>query len=237
VLAIAASALCAGWAVGYAAWYNFGVMSGLSENAEGAIGLVQYSVDHSDEKKEGVDPAIERGRKTLKALEFTAKLSVARESSQAALAVARNNLAWALATSAIPGARRPAEALALAKQAVEADPKTSLYVNTLGVAQYAAGDYAAAIDTLNRSMRLHDGGDAYDFFFLAMSYAQKGDRPAAVSWYERGVRWLAANQATKPKEFERIRAEAAGLVLTPPSPAEPKTPAKPQEPPETKKEK
>jgi serine/threonine protein kinase len=219
-LAITASALCATWVVGHTAWSNFAGMSGMSKHAGGAIGLVQYSAD--DDEKEGVDPEIERARKALKAVEFALKLAVTRESSGASLAGVRNNLAWPLATSAIPGARRPAEALALARQAVQDMPTTGLYVNTLGVAQYAVGDYDAAINTLNRSMNLRDGGDAYDYFFLAMSHARKGDRTAAVGWYERGVRWLKANKAPKPEELERFRADAAGLIATPPSPPEPK---------------
>jgi serine/threonine protein kinase len=231
-LAIAASALCACWVVVSSARYNFAVMSGLGKNAEGAIGLVKSSVnDDDDDKNGGVDPKIERARKTLKALDLSVKLSGPNEASQSGLAVARNNLAWALATSAVDGARRPAEAVALARQAVESDPKSSLYITTLGAAQYAAGDHAAAIDTLNRSLRLNDGGDANDFFFLAMAHARKGDRTAAAGWYERGARWLRANKASKPAEIERFRADAAELIATLPSPPEPKPPAKLQEPP------
>jgi serine/threonine protein kinase len=224
-MAITLSALCACWVVGHAAWTNFAGMSGMSKNVSGAIGLIQYSAD--DDEKEGVDPEIERARKALKVVELATKLSATKDSTRAGLAGVKNNLAWPLATSAVPGARRPAEALALATQAVEDMPDVGLYVNTLGVAQYAVGDYDGAINTLNRSMKLRDGGDAHDFFFLAMAHARKGDRTAATGWYERGVRWLAANKASKPKELARFRADAAGLVLTPPSP-EPKPPAKPQ---------
>src|SRR5262249_10142417 len=54
-----------------------------------------------------------------------------------------NNMAWRLATG--PAALRdPQQALALARKAVDLTPGTAIYLNTLGVAQYRAGQFAEA---------------------------------------------------------------------------------------------
>ena len=47
------------------------------------------------------------------------------------------------------------EALRLAEAACRLEPKHGYYVNTLGVAQYRAGQYAEALATLTRSEPLN----------------------------------------------------------------------------------
>lgn len=56
------------------------------------------------------------------------------------------------------------------------------YLNTLGVAQYRIGDYAAAKDTLERSLNASKSlGDPSDLAFLAMSYHKLGQRDLAAN--------------------------------------------------------
>jgi tetratricopeptide (TPR) repeat protein len=88
-----------------------------------------------------------------------------------------------------------------------------MYLNTLGVAQYRAGDHQAAIGTLNKAMGLRSGGDAFDWFFLAMAHWQLKNPEEAHKWYDKAVQWTEKN---KPEDDElvRFRAEAAGLLGT-----------------------
>ncbi len=66
-----------------------------------------------------------------------------------------NDLAWVLATSNNDQLRNPQRAVRLAKQAAEAtqysDPG---YLDTLSVAQAASGDFAAAIQTAEKALKL-----------------------------------------------------------------------------------
>jgi Flp pilus assembly protein TadD len=93
--------------------------------------------------------------------------------------VANNSLAWILATSPELSLRDACEAVRLGKKAVAAEPQSGACWNTLGVAHYRDGDCKAAVETLEKSMMLRSGGDAYDWFFLAMAHWHLGDRDKA----------------------------------------------------------
>ncbi|MGH7138361.1 MAG: hypothetical protein ACREHD_21635, partial [Pirellulales bacterium] len=77
-------------------------------------------------------------------------------------AVAQNNLAWLYATCPEAELRDPAKAVGLAKKAVELRPTDGSGWNTLGAAQYRAGEWNAAVESLTRSLELRSGGDAED---------------------------------------------------------------------------
>jgi len=134
-----------------------------------------------------------------------------------ASAEAHNNLAWFLATSSDGNLRDPRRALELAKKAVELAPQGNSW-NTLGVAYYRAGEWKAAIEALNKSMDLSNGGDAFDFFFLAMAHWQQGDKDEAQKWHEKAVQWMQKNEEALKKdkmhdeELRRFRAEAEELL-------------------------
>ena len=118
-----------------------------------------------------------------------------------------NNLAWPLATSADPKLRDPARAVELAKKAVELKPKEGSCWNTLGVAHYRAGDWGAAVAALEKSGELRQGGDSFDWFFLAMAHWQLGDNEQARNWYDQAVQWMEKNKP-EDEELRRFRAEA-----------------------------
>jgi serine/threonine protein kinase/tetratricopeptide (TPR) repeat protein len=122
-----------------------------------------------------------------------------------------NNLAWLLATCPETKFRDTTRAVASAKKAVELKPKDGDHWNTLGVAQYRAGDWKAAIATLEKSMELRKGGDSFDWFFLAMARWQLGDKKDARKWYDQAVQWMEKNQP-KDEELARFRAEAEELL-------------------------
>jgi serine/threonine protein kinase/tetratricopeptide (TPR) repeat protein len=125
--------------------------------------------------------------------------------------VAHNNLAWLLATGADPKSWKPGEAVKLAKKAVAIAPGAGICWNTLGAAQYRAGNWQDALSAFHKSMELRKGGDSFDWFFLAMANWKIGDREAAQEWYGKAVEWMEKNQPGH-EELRRFRAEAAELM-------------------------
>jgi len=133
-------------------------------------------------------------------------------------AVAHNNLAWLLATCPEAKLRDSLRAVEMAKKAIELAPLQGGHWNTLGVAQYRAGQWRAAIEALTKSMELRAGGDSFDSFFLAMAYWQLGNKDEAGTWYDRGVTWIEKNRALLDNdqqhdaELKRFRTEAEELL-------------------------
>src|SRR5207249_2419131 len=121
------------------------------------------------------------------------------------------NLAWWLATSPDPKFRKPSEAIQFAKKAVELVPNQGTFWNTLGVAHYRAGDWNAAIEALTKSMELRQGGDAFDWFFLAMAHCKLDQKEAARKRYDQAMQWMEKNQRQN-EELRRFRAEAGELL-------------------------
>jgi serine/threonine protein kinase/Flp pilus assembly protein TadD len=130
---------------------------------------------------------------------------------QPRLAEAHEEQAWLLATCRDTSLRDPRLAVEEAKKAVALAPKEGGYWNTLGVAQYRAGDWKAALGALRRSMDLQKGGDSRDWFFLAMAHWQLGDKGQARQWYAQAVREMAKHDP-KNEELRRFRTEAAQLL-------------------------
>jgi tetratricopeptide (TPR) repeat protein len=125
--------------------------------------------------------------------------------------IALNDLAWFLATSPEPALRQTARAVELARKAVALAPNEGTIANTLGAALYRAGSWKEAIATLEKSLLLRNGGDSFDYFFLAMAHHQLGNHAEARRWYDRAVQWMDQN-APKDDELLRFRAEAAELL-------------------------
>jgi tetratricopeptide (TPR) repeat protein len=136
---------------------------------------------------------------------------------------ALNNLAWLLATCADASKRRPQQAVIFAQRAVELMPGDGTYWNTLGAALYRDGQFIEAVRALDKAMSLRKGGDAYDWFFLAMAY-RKLDQPAeADRWFDKAVeaRGRARNRDRELYRFHREAAELLGRDLpAPPGPPE-----------------
>ncbi len=131
-----------------------------------------------------------------------------------------NDLAWFLATCPDAKVRGPGQAVELAKKAVELSPKEGNYWNTLGVAHYRVGDWKACLETLEKSMEFRQGGDSYDWFFLAMAHWQLGHKDEAQKWHEKAVQWMQENEEALKKdkmhdeELRRFRAEVEELLKT-----------------------
>jgi len=125
-------------------------------------------------------------------------------------AEAYNCLAWLLATHSNPQVRDPDGAVHWAKKAVELAPNGGNW-NTLGVAHYRAGAWKAALAALEKSVELRQGGDSFDWFFLAMCHEKLGDKEKARQWYDKAVEWMDKNWPQND-DLRRFRTEAAELL-------------------------
>lgn len=122
--------------------------------------------------------------------------------------LAQNHLAWYLVTLPDPKYRDAGRAVEVAKKSVEQSPKNGLYLNTLGVSRFRAGDYETAIADLEKSRELlNNGQDSFNTFFLAMAHWKLGNKEAARKWYDQAVTWM-ENHQPKNEELVRFRAEA-----------------------------
>jgi tetratricopeptide (TPR) repeat protein len=117
-----------------------------------------------------------------------------------------------------------------AKKAVEIAPDVKYAWNTLGAAYYRADEWVKSVTALEKSMEIRDGGDSFDWFFLAMAHQKLGHEKEARQWYDRSVRWMEQN-APQHDELLRLRAEARALLQiqeTKPCCKDPKDGKKPQ---------
>ncbi len=132
-----------------------------------------------------------------------------------------NAIACLLVISREPAPRDSAKAVELATKAVELAPGEWSYWNTLGAAQYRAGDWQAAIDSLEKSSEIR-GGFTIGWFFLAMAHHQLGHQEEARRWYDTGLKWMDENRS-EDEELLRIRIEVEELLRT----SDPNVPARP----------
>jgi tetratricopeptide (TPR) repeat protein len=121
------------------------------------------------------------------------------------------DLAWLLANAPDPKDRAPAEAVILAKKAVELAPEGISGWGTLGMAQYRARNWALAVTAINRAMELSRGGVCADWLFAAMTHWQLGNRDEARTWYEKAVAWMEKEQS-RDDELREFQIEAAELL-------------------------
>jgi tetratricopeptide (TPR) repeat protein len=133
---------------------------------------------------------------------------------QPTFAKAHNMLALCLTTCSNLTLRNPEEALQAAKKAVELAPKSDSAWLVMGWANYRVGEWKASITALEKSVALQTapkGGDARQWFFLAMAHRQTGDYDEARRWYDRAVAWM-NEYAADDDELHRFRAEAEEVL-------------------------
>jgi tetratricopeptide (TPR) repeat protein len=120
-----------------------------------------------------------------------------------------------LATAPEIGLRDSGMALKLAHEAVDGAQNKSYAWTALGIAQYRAGDWQSAADSLDKAVTLPDADDskilAEAAFFSAMAHWQRGDKEKAREWYSKAVEWMEKEQKDNA-ELKRFRAEAAELL-------------------------
>ncbi len=127
-----------------------------------------------------------------------------------------NNLAWELVSRRTPThADDIGLAVRLALKTVEWEPDQAAYWNTLGVAQYRSGNFAAANQSLQTSIKLSEGGTVIDWLFLACVKHHQGDRGESQRWYEHAMEWLQQNPVGDTDEAAQLiafRDEASELL-------------------------
>jgi tetratricopeptide (TPR) repeat protein len=121
-----------------------------------------------------------------------------------------NDVAWVRATSPDPQLRNPAKAVSAARKAVAWAPEEGTFWNTLGVALFRNGEWNESVHALEKSMRLRAGGDAYDWFFVAMA-KHKLEQDDAREWHDKAVAWMEEHKPDD-EELKRFRAETERLL-------------------------
>jgi serine/threonine protein kinase len=129
----------------------------------------------------------------------------------------QNTCGWLLVDCPETALRNPGRGVQLGEEAVARQPDEWKYWNTLGVAYYRVGRWAAAITALERSVAL-GGGCPYNWFFLAMARWRQGDRDTARRYFDKASAPLAARLAHPPEDQVRYQKEAAALLGLPPAP-------------------
>jgi tetratricopeptide (TPR) repeat protein len=128
---------------------------------------------------------------------------------------ALNDLAWLLAAESESALLDPPQAVRLADEAVRLAPDLEASWNTLGVARYRAGDWAGAVEALERSVAAGPpGGTAFDHFFLAMAFQRLGDEGRARDSFGRAIDWSERHRSGHP-DLARFRDEAVVLLDKP----------------------
>jgi len=122
---------------------------------------------------------------------------------------ALNGLAWQLATAADPKARDARMAVKLATRGVALDPKNKNLPNTLGVAHFHTGNWQEAVQWLMKSVELN-GGNSFDWLFLAMAHWQLGEQEEARKWFDQAAARMEKSKVNE--ELKRFRAEAEELM-------------------------
>jgi eukaryotic-like serine/threonine-protein kinase len=142
------------------------------------------------------------------------KFAQAQELVQQGLRTAPDNAgllaeyAWILLTAKDHRARRPREALDLARRSVKLAPEEVDLLDTLGLAELRNRLWDEAIATLNKSIAKKNGSQLYDFLFLAMAYHGRRDNAEAEKSYVRGAE-LARKDGTTDPELRMLWAEVA----------------------------
>ena len=142
-------------------------------------------------------------------------------------AYGHNEFAWLVALAPNRPPRDYDEALEHSKKAVELASNKGSYYNTLALVEYRRGRWNDSIAAATRSIAIGNGGDASDWFFLALAHWQRGEKEQARTWFDKAVAWTKEKQ---PKNAQMLQfwKEAAKLLALPgpdsTSPAGPKAP-------------
>jgi tetratricopeptide (TPR) repeat protein len=127
------------------------------------------------------------------------------------LANSATNWSWDLATATDESDRDPANAVELANLAIKLQPDNPNHWNNLGVAQYRAANWQAAVDALKKADAMLEEGDRTHRMFLAMAHWKLGDKETAQELFAQGAAWIASH-ARDNEELSRFRAEAEELM-------------------------
>jgi WD40 repeat protein len=107
-------------------------------------------------------------------------------------------------------------ALKFSVAACRLDPENGAYLNSLGVAQFRAGQYREAVETLTHSDRLNSaafgGADPGDLAFLAMAHDRLGNRSLALDTLARLRETMMDPRRKANEESQSFLREAEALI-------------------------
>jgi hypothetical protein len=133
-------------------------------------------------------------------------------------AASLNTACWAVVRRPDGNAEAVRQVLRFAEAACQLEPKNGHYLNTLGVAQYRAGQYAAALATLTRADQLNaaarQGSIPDDLAFLTMAHYQLGHKDQAQATLGRLREVLKKPQWAKSTESLGFLREAETLLAS-----------------------
>jgi tetratricopeptide (TPR) repeat protein len=127
-----------------------------------------------------------------------------------------NQASWAVVRK--PGANASAYRLALhqAEEACRLAPDKTNILNTLGLAQYRAGQYLQAVKTLTQAERLHAFRSLYSYTgdqaFLAMAHYRLGQTEKARDYLNRLRETIAKHWSANDNEGRGFLREAEDLL-------------------------
>jgi tetratricopeptide (TPR) repeat protein len=119
--------------------------------------------------------------------------------------------AWFLISCPDPQFHDASRAVQLTLNGIEASPSGADCWSALGVAQYRAGDWNAAIAALEKSTQLDENLRGPNGPFVAMALWRSGDKVKAREAYDHAVQ-DAKNYKGSMAEIRRFRGEAAALL-------------------------
>lgn len=126
------------------------------------------------------------------------------------------NCCWAIAAGLLesprPKSGPPRRALEFAKRSVELDDRVPRHWCVLGAAQYRAGNWGDARETLEKVLQLNDrGSEAFAWFYLAMAHWRLGNKVEARAWYDKGTRRMEQGKPV-PQWLQRLHDESSALL-------------------------
>lgn len=191
---------------------NLGTILAEKGDLTGAIAAYQRAIELMP------DDESSRARATMKLVTLLLRqgdeqqaLSALERVPESRIAEVHNDLAWEFATCLEPRQRDPRRAVEFARQAVQREPGHGEFWNTLGVAHYRADELQDAVNALERSVELSQGGHVWDWFFLAMAHGRLGHVGESRRWFDQAVAFL-DQQQPPPADLVSIRTEAAQVL-------------------------
>ena len=103
--------------------------------------------------------------------------------------------------------RDASRAVRLARKACELAPRAGSHWNTLGVAEFRAGNWQGAVEALEKSSALLGDNDvSINAFFLAAAHWQLGHKGEARMLHERAVQWMEKNLPRSEVDVHMVNA-------------------------------
>jgi tetratricopeptide (TPR) repeat protein len=124
-----------------------------------------------------------------------------------------NTLAWIGALVPDSGIK-PAVLVQCAEQAVNDNPKSPSYLNTLSLALHRAGRFEDALRRIQEAIALQSkGGSVWDWLILVMTHERLGQREQARQWLDKSQRPSTEGLAWHERlELRLLRREAQSRI-------------------------